>query len=103
MGYLLAPLLDAISAAPQLDGAQCIGMHEVFDPRHHDEAIQDAAYRHAAGLHLCHTCPALADCQVWFLGLKPSRRPRGVVAGRINEPHPRRSKVGAADGLSDSE
>ncbi len=103
MAYLLAPLLEAISAAPQLDGAQCIGMHEAFDPRHPDETMEDAAYRHETGLHLCRTCPALADCQVWFLGLKPSRRPRGVVAGRINEPRPGRPKVSASDDPSDSE
>lgn len=84
----LTTLLAAVGAAPALPGARCRGKHHLFDEQGKHEAPETAAERHAQALGLCTHCTALASCQTWFNTLKPSRRPQGVVAGRLNTPRP---------------
>lgn len=86
MSDTLHSLLAAISAAPALPGAACVGMSAAFDPAEHGEPVTDTEYRHQTALHLCRTCPALASCTEWFTSLPRARRPNGVVAGQINQP-----------------
>ena len=51
-------------------------MWEVFDATG-DPDVEEYA------LHLCADCPALEACREWFDGLPRTRRPTGVVAGRV--------------------
>jgi len=39
--------------------------------------------RSALGLCL-NSCPSLSRCEAWYLGLPKSKRPIGVIAGRLN-------------------
>ncbi|ORV21339.1 hypothetical protein AWB98_27850 [Mycolicibacterium conceptionense] len=84
----LTALLAAVGAAPALPGARCRGRHHLFDEQGMHEAPETADERHQQALGLCRLCPALASCTEWFNTLKPSRRPPGVVAGRITQPKP---------------
>lgn len=97
MSDTLHSLLAAISAAPELPGAACVGMSAAFDPAEHGEPATDVEYRHHVALHLCRTCSALASCTEWFDSLKPSKRPVGVIAGQINQPRlpgrPRKDEI----------
>ena len=79
----LQQLLDAIGAAPVLPGARCRGRHHLFDEAQPGENPDTVAARHNQALGHCSHCPSLTRCQTWFLGLKPSKRPPGVVAGQI--------------------
>lgn len=90
----LEHLLAALKGIPRLPGAACAegGRWFAFDPPHHDETAADVAYRHQVALRICQSCPVLADCKSWVDSLPRSRRPRGVIAGRIvNEPRPRKA------------
>ncbi|SUA02960.1 Uncharacterised protein [Mycolicibacterium fortuitum] len=80
----LESLLAAVGAAPALPGARCRHRHQLFDggPAGEDDEIRAARIRQALGL--CQRCPALADCRRWHDALPVSRRPVGVVAGRVN-------------------
>jgi len=79
-------LLAAICAAPCLPGARCRGKHHLFDEAASGENPDTTAARHAQALGLClNSCPSLTRCESWFLGLKPSSRPTGVVAGQVWE------------------
>lgn len=82
----LESLLDAIGAAPVLPGARCRGRHSLFDEAQAGEHADTVAARHAQAIGLCSHCPALDRCTEWVDGLKPSRRPPGVVAARIHHP-----------------
>lgn len=82
----LTNLLSALVGAPALPGARCRGRSALFDEQGKDEAPETTEQRHQQALGLCRLCPALASCQTWFDTLKPSWRPPGVVAGRLNQP-----------------
>lgn len=72
-------LFDYLGLAPALPGARCRGK----EPGEAPETVQQ---RHAQALSLClRECPARERCQTWYLGLKPSNRPTGVVAGQVWE------------------
>ena len=79
-----ADLFAALIGAPALPGARCRGRHHLFDEPSADEPADVAAQRHKQALGLCRDCPALASCEQWFDGLTPSKRPPGVVAGRVH-------------------
>jgi hypothetical protein len=79
-------LVAAIGTAPSLPGARCKNRGHLFDPAAPNEDPDTTSARHAQALGLCSHCPALERCGEWFDGLKPSKRPVGVVAGRINQP-----------------
>jgi hypothetical protein len=72
-------LLAAIGAAPALPGARCKNRAPLYDPAAPGENFDTVSARHNG-----RRCPSLTRCQTWLLGLKPSRRPLGVVAGQVN-------------------
>ena len=83
-------LFAALGLAPALPGARCRGKHHLFDapPELDREDADTTAARHAQAIELCRGCIALASCNTWFDSLPPSKRPHGVIAGRINKPRP---------------
>ncbi|OWL97005.1 hypothetical protein B7435_26835 [Mycolicibacterium peregrinum] len=83
MSDTLHSLLEAVGAAPALPGARCRGRHHLFDEAGKHEAPETAAQRHAQAVGLCTHCTALTSCQQWFDALPRSKRPPGVVAGKI--------------------
>ena len=83
---IAANLFDALGVAPALPGARCRGHHALHDPAEPGEDPTVVAQRHAQALELCSGCQSLGRCREWLDGLKPSKRPLGVVAGLINEP-----------------
>jgi WhiB family redox-sensing transcriptional regulator len=92
----MTPTVDLLAAIvarlPRLDGAACIGKHDVFDLR--DLTDPTHASVEAEALALCRACPALAGCAVWFSGLRPSQKPHGVVAGVVHRPGNKRRSEG---------
>lgn len=84
-------VLSALAAAPVLRGARCRGRHYLFDPQEGRESDETANARHLQALGLCERCPALSACQAWLDSLPRSKRPCGVVAGRVI--HPRRKHL----------
>lgn len=77
----LAPWVAAVAAilrgTPSLPRALCRGDARFTSD---DEADQ------AEAIEICQLCPELARCRQWVERLPPSRRPAGVIAGRINQP-----------------
>lgn len=79
---------------PDLPGARCRGRHELFDATIRGRRDASAtlpsraelAEARSEALRICAACPALTACRSWVDDMRPSRRPRGVVAGRIVEP-----------------
>ena len=72
----LDPLLAALRGIPQLSGAKCVGQWDIFDETDNSEIVEFAC-------HLCAACPAINVCRAWFDSLPRTRRPEGVVAGRL--------------------
>lgn len=93
-----AGLLDAIGAAPALPGARCRGKAHLFDAAGKHEAPETTEQRHTQALGLCRLCPSLAGCTTWFDTLPATRRPKGVVAGRLNTPKPPGRPTGTTKG-----
>lgn len=78
----VALLSKVFAGLPKMDGAQCVGRHELFDPRGKDEDADAARQRHTEAVALCRRCPALADCA----DFTATERDVGQVrAGRIPE------------------
>lgn len=84
-------LFDALGGAPSLPGAKCRGRHRLFDPKAEfdPEPPEHTEQRHRQALALCAECPALARCADWVDSLPRSKRPSGVVGGRVNNSKPR--------------
>ena len=80
----LDALLTALAGVPALPGARCRGRSHLFDEADRDEPPEVVEQRHAQAVGLCRHCPALASCTEWVDGLPNSKRPPGVIAGRIN-------------------
>ncbi|MFN3003462.1 hypothetical protein ACK12G_09415 [Mycolicibacterium wolinskyi] len=95
-----ASLLDAIGVAPALPGARCRGKAHLFDEAGAHENPEIAEQRHAQALGLCRGCTALASCQAWLGTLPRSKRPTGVVAGRLNTPKRPGRPTGTTKGRS---
>lgn len=85
-------LAGALAGAPSLPGAKCRGRAHLFDPAATSEPTEVVAQRHAQALGLCQRCPALDACTEWVSSLRPSRRPPGVVAGKVITPMKSRKK-----------
>ncbi|MDQ1305871.1 MAG: WhiB family transcriptional regulator, redox-sensing transcriptional regulator [Actinomycetota bacterium] len=83
-------LLTAIGS-PGLPGARCRGRGYLFDEAEPGEPEALVAQRHAQAVQLCRGCKSLPACAAWVDSLKPSQRPRGVVAGRIRLPRSART------------
>lgn len=87
----LPALFDELAAhAPHLDGAACRHHPQIFDDTVPDIANRPrAAAARREALTICREqCPCLAQCAAWLDSLDPDQRPRGVIAGRINQHHP---------------
>jgi WhiB family redox-sensing transcriptional regulator len=78
-----------LAGIPDLHGARCKGRADLYDATIGVSPVDGRPTRdelekaRATALHLCVTCPALDPCRVWLDGQRPTRRPRGVVAGRV--------------------
>ena len=83
-------LIGALAGVPVLRGARCRGRHHLFDPPACDEPDATAQARHSQALRVCEVCPALDACAAWVSSLPVSKRPHGVVAGRIITPRAER-------------
>ncbi len=76
----------ALVGIPRLRGARCIGRWAQFDPPTSDLTADAVQARQAAAIALCQQCSALTECRRWVDSLRPSQRPLGVIAGRIQTP-----------------
>jgi WhiB family redox-sensing transcriptional regulator len=83
-----------IRGIPDLPGARCKGRADLFEatvdeqritPSGEPKYVPRAEIQNArtAAMHLCETCPSRTACGAWIATLRPSRRPRGVVAGQL--------------------
>lgn len=72
-------LLESMDGIPNLSGARCVGEWKIFDNEHGSAELEEYA------LNLCGSCPVRAECAEWVDSLKPSKRPKGVIAGRIHK------------------
>jgi hypothetical protein len=79
-------LMAALAGAPRLPGALCRGEADLFD-QYDDPATVDYC------VDVCASCPARADCERWLDSLRPSQRPHGVIAGRVNRPRQPRKRA----------
>jgi len=85
-GTAVTDLLAELSLAPAFPGARCRGRPHLFDPKSGRESTPAAEQRYAQALALCSRCDSLQRCGEWLESLPRSRRPLGVVAGRIRAP-----------------
>lgn len=87
-------LEEALGLAPPLAGAHCRGRSDLFDLAEAGADHDDVAYAEQAAIRLCDSCPVLDRCSAWFDALTPSRRPLGVIAGRVSvaDGHTRKPK-----------
>lgn len=78
-------LIAAIIAdTPSLPGAACAGRSELFDPRRDNEPYEAMQRRQEAARRIREwTCPVQPERRSWVESLKPTERPRGVIAGVI--------------------
>lgn len=78
-----------LAGVPDLPGARCKGRADLFEATVGVRPIDGRPTRdeleraRSEALRVCAACPALDPCRVWLDGLRPTRRPRGVVAGRV--------------------
>lgn len=82
-------LADVIATvvAPDLEGAACQGRWELFDPPEPDEDEDERDFRIATAKRECLTaCPVLDTCRSWADSLPRTKKPVGVIAGRLNNP-----------------
>ena len=70
-------LAGALTGIPRLEGANCIGLSELFDSLEDDDIHEAIA--------ICECCPALTPCRLWADSL-PRSRLEGVVAGKRRWP-----------------
>jgi hypothetical protein len=82
----LNDLLSSLAGQPTFPGCRCKFRHHLFDEAAPGEDPETVSQRHAQALGLCQHCPALTRCHDWYWSLPPSKRPPGVVAGRVNSP-----------------
>lgn len=89
-----AAVTALIRGVPDLPGARCRGQAELFEAaigRRISEPSREAQAKRrtevenarAVALGLCHSCPSLVACRAWVDGMRPTRRPPGVVGGRV--------------------
>jgi WhiB family redox-sensing transcriptional regulator len=85
----LEDLLGSLAGTPSLPGAKCKGKSHIWDQYDCPESIEYA-------LGHCAACPALDACEAYFDSLRPSQRPVGVTAGRVNLPRTYERKTAGA-------
>lgn len=82
-------MVAELGQIPELPGARCRNRHELFDATivgRRGAPPDDLEYARSAAVRLCRACPALDPCRAWFEALPATQRPRGVVAGSLNNP-----------------
>jgi WhiB family transcriptional regulator, redox-sensing transcriptional regulator len=82
----LDDLMSVLTGIPDLPGARCKSRSHIWESD--DPELQEYA------IHQCGrdpsspaSCPALQACSDWLEDLKPSKRPQGVVAGKVIREH----------------
>jgi hypothetical protein len=83
---LVVLLSEVLRGTPKLEGAACVGRWPgLWDPPAQGESYDhpDVQYRHNLALEICESCPCLSECAGAIDTLPVSKRPAGVVAGRI--------------------
>jgi WhiB family transcriptional regulator, redox-sensing transcriptional regulator len=80
-------LAEILRNTPKLTGAACQGRHVLFDPPERGQQLDDSdvQYRFESALRICSDCCCLRECSDWVDWLPASKRPAGVVAGRLPE------------------
>ncbi|OSC32052.1 hypothetical protein B8W69_02850 [Mycobacterium vulneris] len=78
-----------VGGIPDLRAARCKGRADLFEATVAVRRIDGGSSRNevnaarVAALRLCAACTALEQCRAWLATLRPTRRPRGVVAGQV--------------------
>ncbi|OZF57019.1 WhiB family transcriptional regulator [Rhodococcus sp. 14-2470-1a] len=80
-------LTDALSTAPNFQGAACVGQWNLFDPPDSDvhEHPRLVRERHDEAKALCAACPVFGRCSSWAKSLSPGEV-SGVLAGTTYRP-----------------
>lgn len=95
-----AGLFAALAGAPSLPGARCRGRSHLFDPAGDHEPPPTVEARHNQALGLCAHCPSLDRCAAWVDSLPKTRRPEGVIAGRLHRAKQVGPTTTGGDGMS---
>lgn len=84
-------LASSLSGIPDLPGAACRGRCDLFDPereREPGQSPEDPHDRHQLAKSICvNECPCMDACRSYVESLSPSKRPIGVVAGKVVRQH----------------
>lgn len=88
-------LLGSLLGVPSLPGAKCRGRSHLFDAAEQYEPAEIVEQRHNQAKRLCAGCSSLETCRTWLESLPLSRKPVGVVAGRVIHPRKPRSRMEA--------
>lgn len=82
---LLTQWSAMIRSAPDLRGALCAGSDRWdYDLDQAGETPTERTERLERAVAICRRCPVLAQCRSWVETLPPSKRPTGVVGGRLD-------------------
>ncbi len=79
-------LAEVLRDSPKLEDAACVGRWPaLWDPPGRGESYDhpDVQYRHNLALEICESCPVIRECGSAVDTLPVSKRPAGVIAGRI--------------------
>jgi hypothetical protein len=79
----LAALLADLAQSPPLPGASCRGLSHLFDAAMDWDGGNSRRLARKAARRVCASCPCLDACGSWIETLPQSRRPAGIVAGRL--------------------
>jgi hypothetical protein len=74
-------LLHTLTGTPNLPGAACVERRDIFDACTH----RGASHHYRLAIHICASCPVLAQCLAWVTSLPIQDRPFGVTAGLIHQ------------------
>ncbi|GFG98132.1 hypothetical protein MTIM_40110 [Mycobacterium timonense] len=76
-----------LAGIPELPGARCKGAAGLYEATVNERTKPtnraELERARTAALNVCADCPALDACRAWLDQQQPTRRPRGVVAGRV--------------------
>lgn len=84
-----ASMRALLEAIPDLDGAKCKGRSDLYERTVAEHRITGRLTKteldqaRSAALATCTACPALQPCRAWLGALRPTQRPRGIIAGTL--------------------